>query len=129
MNVTITGDSFTVISNLDVEQIKKIGMYQPSALVLKDKDNNDLFALSYDKASTGCIDRHGVIYSTCVGKKAAFTALLAHELSDTEKKEIVTNILAVALQNLEKIEKQIAEACVTLDKLIATVAAKIVVTA
>ena len=129
MNVTITGDSFTVISNLDVEQIKKVEKYQPSALVLRDKDNNDLFALDYNNKSMGCIGTYGVIYSTCVGKKAAFTNLLPSELSDTAKKERVTDLIASALQNLDLVEKQIAVACGTVDKLIAEIATKIVVTA
>lgn len=126
MNVKITGDAYTVISNLTVAQIEKLEKYNPAANTLCDKDGNALFRVNFSKKEGG-LGRYGITYNTIVGDKAALTVMLPSNLSADAKKQYVVDSLAYSLQNFEATEKQMLDTEKIVDTLVKTTTDKIVV--
>lgn len=113
--IIVAGDAVVIVSSTKLEDLKKIQAARPDALVLKDKDGNQEFAVS-----TGCkgeAGKFGVIFNAesndgsglaCVTVKAPHT--------DGDLKEAITDEFGAALTQLAQVEAGIPDVLKEIDK-------------
>lgn len=108
--IKVLGDMIQVISNITEDEMKKIAVYKPEALQLRDENNEPVFAVETGPAS---LSKFGVSFcSTDFDGKLFLTIanpIEEHVDADEEKKQI-TEDFATFLRDMEKIERQVADA-------------------
>ena len=111
-NINIMGGSAVITSTKSLESIKTLEKYRPSALVLKEKDDDgivtEVFRVGTTGKSHGSIGECGASFggsSYDEAKLATITVALPTGLKDP--KEYVAEVYGNALNNLNKVEAQI----------------------
>ena len=105
-HVDITGASAVLVSDVTLEDWKRVEKYAPEMLKIMDEDGDAVF-----KVKTGCgsgsINEYGVCFGgyTNEGGKATVTALIDEEVED--KLQAIRDIMGSALLELNNIEKEI----------------------
>lgn len=108
--VKIAGNAMVITSKLKFDEIKKMEKYNPAALVLiekNDEETNEVFRISTGKVSS--FSQYGITYSEANANGfATATILLDHA---ENKKAYVKDKYATALIILGEIEDSVKTAC------------------
>ena len=105
-HIEISGASAVLVSDVTLEDWKRVEKYAPEMLKIMDEDGDAVF-----KVKTGCgsgsINEYGVCFGgyTNEGGKATVTALIDEEVED--KLQAIRDIMGSALLELNNIEKEI----------------------
>lgn len=123
-NIKIFGDSFTVVSEIELETIKALKKFKPEALTLKDQDGNEVFAVT--QGAIGMVSKYGVVFTSVDANGFATVTLgLPTGLSNEEKINHVKETVAEALVKLNTLEDQIVEQASKLGQILNAVAGSI----
>lgn len=105
-HVEISGASAVLVSEIALEDWKRVEKYAPEAMKIVDEDGETLFKV---KTSTGggSVNEYGVCFGsyTNEGRKATVTVLLEEDVED--KLGAVRDIMGTALLDLNDIEGEI----------------------
>ena len=105
-HVDISGASAVLVSDIDLEDWKRVEKYAPEMLKIVDEEGDVCFKV---KTSTGggSINEYGVCFGSYTndGGKATVTILLGVDVED--KVEAVKEIMGSALLDLNSIEKEL----------------------
>lgn len=110
MKICITGDAYTLTSDISVNDITLLKRYNPEALQIKDENGNVKFAVDYaeGKPQTApfCIVFGG--FTRDEEKKATATGALPAGMNTNEQaKEYVAEIFGKIIANLKAMETTI----------------------
>lgn len=110
MKICITGDAYTLTSDISVNDISLLKRYNPEALQIKDENGNVKFAVDYaeGKPQTApfCIVFGG--FTRDEEKKATATGALPAGMNTNEQaKEYVAEIFGKIIANLKAMEATI----------------------
>lgn len=109
--IKVTGDTLMVISEIKHEDFVKAKRFNPKALKIRDKDENELFAVDYGNAS---VSEYGVTFSSVNAEGYLFTSTDAPvqgvHTDPEEEKNLVIEEYATILCNLRMVEKQVEDA-------------------
>ena len=105
-HVDISGASAVLVSDVTLEDLKRVEKYAPDMLKLIDEEGDVAFKVQTDEG-TGSANKYGVCFGsyTNEGGKATVTVLLDDEIED--KVAAVRDIMGSALLDLNEIEKEI----------------------
>ena len=105
-HVEISGASVVVVSDVTLEDWKRVEKYAPEALKIVDEDGETVFKVK-TCGSGGSINEYGVCFGvhTNEGGKATVTVLLDEDVDD--KLAAVKEIMGAALLDLNEIEKDL----------------------
>lgn len=123
--IKITGNSYTITSDLTKEAFNKFKKYTPAVLTLRDAEKkSELFKLGYGSPS---ISEYGISYtSVSASGKMYVTFSIPTDVAD--RKAYVTDIMAPVLPNLTALEANLSEAIAGLETDIANIEDRITVT-
>lgn len=118
MKITITANTYSITSDIKVEDIKLLEKYNPNALKLFKEDGEERFRISYNPNVKSCISTFGITFGakTLNGDaKAAITGTLPNEITaEAAAKEYVAEQLGSAFKDLKELEEKIPEAVATI---------------
>ena len=101
-HVDISGASAVLVSDVDLEDWKRVEKYQPENLKIVDEDGNTLFRVMTGSVS-GSADNKGVCFGTYTNSgKATVTTIL--EENATDKVAAVAEVMGNGLLSLNEIE-------------------------
>jgi hypothetical protein len=103
---------FTLTSSLKVEDIALVKKYRPNALKKKDKDGNDIFAISYVEGRP-CVAANGITFgsTSAEGGFAMITGEIPATLpEDTTASDYVADKVGGVLAFIDELEKSIPDA-------------------
>lgn len=121
MQIKIAGNAVVVTSSADMNQLKKLEKYNPKALRLFDKDDNQTFAVLTNTKSG--ISAAGVCFSEKSAEGKAQATLTFPEGTPADKrKSFVEDTFGIPLYNLAIIEQNIAHALTEVEEKFALVA-------
>ena len=104
-HVDISGASAVLVSDIDLEDWKRVEKYQPEALKIVDEDGNTLFRVMTGTVG-GSADNKGVCFGTYTNSgKATVTTIL--EEKATDKVAAVAEVMGNGLLDLNEIEATI----------------------
>lgn len=124
-HVELSGASAVLVSDVALDDWKRVEKYAPEALKIVDEDSGETLFKVMTGPGTGSANEYGVCFSsyTNEGGKATVTILLDDELED--RLQAVKDVVGQALLDLNEIEKDvpqllgdIAEKEAEIDKLI-----------
>ena len=104
--VFIIGAAAVIVSNVKLEDWKRVTRYASEPVMVMDKDGEPIFQVGYGPG-TGCVSENGIqwgSYTTEEGN-ATVTLILDEDLED--KWEAVQDVAGLALACLERIEQVI----------------------
>ena len=107
-NITILGEAAVLTSLFQLEQLKTILKYKPSALAVKDEETEEeTFRIDIAKSGAGTMNRYGVSFSPTPDKNgwARVTVSLPEEHGDA--KDYIEDTYGETLLNLKKLENKI----------------------
>lgn len=113
--VKIAGNAFVLTSKLKLETIKKMEKYNPAALCLVERRNDEdieIFRISSGKLAS--ISKYGIVFSEANKDGFATATVLLPEGIDN-KKEWIKDNYATALFMLRDLEDLVTTACAELD--------------
>lgn len=111
VNVTVAGGAVVFASALKLEDIEDLVKYAPEALVLKDENGDEVFAVGLAKDGHGSIGAYGVSYAK-TGKTAdgfATVTICAPEKDANAIREAIADTYGPALAKINQIETAAAE--------------------
>lgn len=108
-NIKIVGNAAVLTSALKREEIATVHKYRPEALVLKDEEGTPYFRVGFTTGK-GSVSKYGVEFDGVSHDdlKLALITLCVDCGEDEDIREIVADALGVALNNLNKVEAQVA---------------------
>lgn len=110
-NVNVLGDALVITSVVSLEDLKTVGKYRPEALVLKDDNGDEYFAIG-TTCGYGSVNKYGAEFGGEThdeGKKATITLLVDGNGTPEEIKADIAEDIGVQLLNINKIEEKIPE--------------------
>lgn len=110
MKITIFKEvqKFTITSAVSKEDFDLLRKYNPSALVLKDKDGNQIFAIG---EGNDCLASFGVTFGgTTAGGNLKYTGTIPADLGKQTPAEYVADLVGCCLDGLKAIEENIPAA-------------------
>lgn len=113
MKAVIKYDTMFVVCDYTLEDLKKVEKARPSAMVLYDHDNNEIFRVHAEDNRYGSISENGILFGrrSFEDGKAIFETNCFESSADATKAEIV-KWYGPAFARLKKVEEQIAQALV-----------------
>ena len=108
-HVDISGASAVLVSDVTLDDLKRVEKYAPEALKIVDDDSNETLFKVQTVSGGGSVNKYGVCFGsyTNEGGKATVTVLLNSDLVD--KIAAVRDTMGTALLDLNKIEAIIPE--------------------
>lgn len=116
------GTALHIVSEISLENFKKLRNFKPEALELRDKDGNTFFVVDVEQ-NNGGISSFGITFDETKDGKLAIT-FIDSELPN-DKKEYIAATYGKAIANLIQLEKQVAEEVKGYDKFIKEVEASV----
>lgn len=112
--ITIAGDAIVVTSAKKLEDIKAVEKYRPKALCIYDTDEEghkvEAFRVGIAKEK-GSINKYGASFGSATHDGAALaTITIDIPKGTTDAKAYAAELIGTAINNLEKVEAQIAPA-------------------
>ena len=107
-NITIAGNSFVIASDISMKDLETVKKYRPSALTLVDEETKEPFfkvGVGSNSVSDFGISFGGI--SNDEDKVATATLSIPSDVEDA--KEYVLDKAGMAIVNLRKVEKNIAD--------------------
>lgn len=108
MKIAVIADAYALTSELTVKDIMLCKKYNPDALVIRDEDGNDKFALSYNEGKPS-VTKFGVTFG---GKdkdgKATITEIIPQGTENA--KEFIADRFGAIVPYLKELEKSIPTA-------------------
>ena len=107
-HVDISGASAVLVSDVTLEDWKRVEKYAPEALKIVDEDGETIFLVA-TRPGSGSINKYGVCFGSYEndGGKATVTVLLDEDVED--KRAAVKEIMGSALLDLNDIEKELPQ--------------------
>lgn len=106
------GNAFSLTSSLSKKDYDLVQKHQPEALTLKDKDDNEIFRLSYEKGNP-YVGPKAVSFSGT--NKEGFLVLTGkYPEGSKEPKEDIADIVGAALKSLTKLEADLPAVVTTI---------------
>ena len=107
-HVEISGASAVLVSDVKLDDWKRVQKYAPEALKIVDEDGDTLFKVACGNGG-GSVNEYGVVFGTHTneGGTGTVTIILDEEVED--KVEAVKEVCGSALLDLNEIEKQLPE--------------------
>lgn len=109
--VTIMLNSAVLVSSVKKEDIAKLQKYRPSALVLRDEEDNPVFAIGVT-SGRGVVGRNGIEFAQDVDGFAA-VEIPVPDIAD--KKAYVQDVCGVTILRLNQLEELIPDELEDLD--------------
>lgn len=106
-NISILGEAAVLISMFQMENLKTILKYKPSALVIQDEETKEeTFRVNIAKAGAGTMNRYGISFSPTPDKNgwAQVTVSLPEEHGDP--KDYIEDTYGETILNLKKLENK-----------------------
>ena len=103
--ITIVGDAVVITSAAKLEDLELVQKYRPEALVLKDEEGNEVFAVGVGGSS---INNWGVEFNSATHderKLATITGVIKGYDGEGDVRELVADEFGVVFANLNKIEE------------------------
>ena len=128
--IAVAGDAVVIVSSMKLEDLKKIQASKPDALVLKDKDGNQEFAVS-----TGChgeAGKYGVIFNaeSNDGSGLACVTVARPALAEDETiEDAIVDAYGAAITQLNAVEAGLPEVLKEIDKARAEIKSQVTVLA
>lgn len=113
--VEISGASAVLISDVALEDWKRVEKYEPDALKMFDEDDEPVFCV-HTCTGGGSVNKYGVCFGSYTndGGKATVTVLLDEGIED--KAQAVKDIMGSALIDLTAIEEQLPQIIEEIEK-------------
>jgi len=105
-HVDVTGASAVVVSDIDLEDWKRVEKYAPEALKIFDEETKETLFKVMTGPMAGSINKNGVVFGAHTnGTKATVTILIKDNVEN--KIEALKDTIGSALLDLNEIEKEI----------------------
>lgn len=102
--VQITGDAFSIETNLLMEDIQNLKKFNPQALKLKNEKGDEVFAITL--GTVGSISDAGIVFTSAADNgNASVTAMFPEtNMAYEDKRKFITNEVGKTILKLNEIE-------------------------
>ena len=105
----VVGSACVVKSTMTPDEIKQMKKLHPEALVMYDETDEPMFAIDIDEEVPGSINVNGACFGKATSDDGKATITVVLDPTAEDPVDLVYEKLGKALDNLDKMEKKIAE--------------------